>query len=198
MSDAAASAPLPVGSVGRASLGWWGMLCVIATEATLFAYLLFGYFYYAVQLDGNWLPQLPPSLKLSLPGVILLIASSVGMWWGERGVRRGSQGSLLLGVALALLLGIGFLVLQVLDWRQEPLTLRQGAFGATFFTLTGLHLAHLAVGLAGLLLVLAWSGLRYFDALRHTPVLIMAAYWHFVVAVGVIVFLALYVVPRFG
>lgn len=191
-------APLPVGSVGRASLGWWGMLCVIATEALLFVYLLFGYFYYAVQLDGNWLPQTLPSFRLSLPGVILLVVSSAGMWVATFSARRGRLVPLLLGVLFALLLGIAFFVLQLLDWRHQPMTLRSGEYGATFFTLTGLHLAHLAVGLVGLLLLLVWSALRYFDARRHAPVLIMAAYWYFVVAVGVAVFLALYVVPRIG
>ena len=41
--------PLPVGSKGRLSSGWWGMITVIGTEASLFAYLLFSYFYVGAQ-----------------------------------------------------------------------------------------------------------------------------------------------------
>ena len=40
---------LPVGSQGRLSSGWWGMWTLIATEAALFAYLLFSYFYVGAQ-----------------------------------------------------------------------------------------------------------------------------------------------------
>ena len=44
----------PVGGIGHKSIGWWGMLCLIATEASLFAYLLFSYSIYAVQHDRSW------------------------------------------------------------------------------------------------------------------------------------------------
>lgn len=197
MSDTARRLPvLPVGSTGHRSLGWWGMLCVIATEGTLFAYLLFSYGYFAVQLAGNWMPWQPPPLRYALPGIILLLVSAPGMWLGGFGARRGRRAMLLIGLMLALALGCAFGVLQGLDWRIEAVTLREGEFGSVYYTLTGLHLAHLAAGLLGLLLVLVWSVLGYFDASRHAPVLILAAYWYFVVVAGVVVFVALYVLPR--
>ncbi len=56
------------------------MLCVIASEAALFGYLVFSYFYYAVQLDDAGCPELPP-FRFSLPGVIVLIASSIAIVW---------------------------------------------------------------------------------------------------------------------
>lgn len=188
---------LPVGGVQRVSVGWWGVLCLIATEASLFAYLLFSYFYYAVELDSHWMPG-KPSLHYALPAVILLILSSGAMWWAERGARRGARLHLMLGTLVTLLLGIGFAVLQVIDWMSKPFTLRSSEYGSIFFTITGIHLAHLVVGLIALVLLLIWSGLGYFDSRRHTPVLVVAAYWHFVVAAGVAVFLALYVTPYLG
>ena len=36
--------PLPVGSAGKRSGGWWGVVSLIVTEGSLFAYLLFTYF----------------------------------------------------------------------------------------------------------------------------------------------------------
>ena len=41
--------PLPVGSAGRHASGWWGLMAMIVTEACLFGYLLFAYFYLEVQ-----------------------------------------------------------------------------------------------------------------------------------------------------
>jgi len=40
MSEAAHSAVLPVGGAGTVSTAWWGMVCLIATEAILFVYLI--------------------------------------------------------------------------------------------------------------------------------------------------------------
>ncbi len=182
--------------MGRISVGWWGVICVIATEASLFAYFLFAYFYFALQLGGNWTPLQPPGFLFSLPGVIALILSSLAAWWAERGARRGLRIDQLGGLALAALLGIVFLVLQLLDWGRETFTLKSSEYGSVFFTITGLHLAHLVVGVLALLLILVWSALGYFDARRHVPVLIGVAYWHFVVVVGVVLFLALYVAPN--
>ncbi len=196
MSDLALDRQLPVGSTGRISVGWWGVICVIATEASLFAYLLFAYFYFALQLDGNWTPVQPPPFLFSLPAVIVLILSSVAAWWAERGARRGLRIHQLGGLALAALLGIVFVVLQLVDWSSETFTLKSGEYGSVFFTITGLHLAHLVFGVLALLLILVWSALGYFDPRRHVPVLVGVAYWHFVVAVGVVLFLALYVAPH--
>jgi hypothetical protein len=36
------------------SSGWWGILLGIATEAAIFAYLLFSYYYMAIELHGAW------------------------------------------------------------------------------------------------------------------------------------------------
>jgi heme/copper-type cytochrome/quinol oxidase subunit 3 len=184
--------PLPVGGVGRIGVGWWGLLCVIATEGSLFAYLLFSYFYFAVQLDGGWMPE-APSFEFSLPAVILLILSGIAVWWGARASARGARGRFLIGFLLTLLLGLGFIALQWLEWRSKPFTMQSGEYGSIFFTVTGWHLAHLVAGVIGLVLILIWSALGYFDDRRNAPVLIAAGYWHFVVAVGVAVFLALYV-----
>ena len=56
---------LPVAAEGRNSVGWWGMLCLIATESSLFAYLLFSYYYTAAQRGPAWLPNAHPSSALA-------------------------------------------------------------------------------------------------------------------------------------
>jgi len=186
---------LPIGSVGHASLGWWGALCLIATEASLFAYGLFAYFYFAVQLDGNWWPTQSPSFAVSLPSIIILILSSVAIGWGDRGARLGIQRQVLVGFGAALALGCVFLLLQLVEWGRQPFTLRSSGYGSAYFTLNGLHIAHLIGGLIMLLLLLLWSALGYFDALRNAPLLIGAVIWHFIVVMGVAIFVTFYIAP---
>ena len=196
MSDLALHRELPVGPAGRASVGWWGLICIIATESALFAYLLFAYFYFAVQLDGDWSPHPPPMIVYTLPGVIVLILSGGSAWWAERSARNSLWIQLVAALAVTALLGIAFAALQVVDWLAEPFSLQSSEFGSNFYTITGLHMAHEVVGIFTVLMLLLWSALGYFDAKRHAPVLIGVAYWYFLVVVGVIVFLCLYAVPR--
>ena len=90
--------PLPVGSVDRMASGWWAMVMTIATEAALFAYLLFAYFYWAIQPDDMPFPEGgPPSLRLAAPDTVVLVLSSVAVWWGERSIKRGDRGKAAIG-----------------------------------------------------------------------------------------------------
>ena len=59
-------------------------------------------------------------------------------------------------------LGALFLALQIYSWAglyQDGLTLRSGAYGAMFYTLTTFHALHVAVGIVALG-VLSWKGFR--------------------------------------
>lgn len=196
MSEAALStSPLPVGARGSNSIGWWGMLCLIATEACLFAYLLFSYAYIAVQRGPSWLPQAHPSLALAGPNTIVLLASSVAAWWGEKGVKEGRPGRQILGLAVAPALGAVFLVVQAFEWKSKHFTLTTSSYGSLFFVITGFHMAHVIVGVLILTLVLVWSLLGYFNPRRHAPITIAAVYWHFVDAVWLAVFTTFYITP---
>ncbi len=199
MTDAALplerTGPLPVGPTVRRGLGWWGVLCLIATEGALFGYLLFSYYYFAVQHDQSWFPHPLPSFRLSAPNTVILLLSSVAMWWGDRGVRRGARGQLLTGVSLALLLGIIFAVVQGFEWRNKGFAWRSGGYNSLYFTITGFHLMHIVVGLIVLLTILTWSALGYFSPRRSAPVLIASVYWHFVNAVWLVVFTTFYITP---
>jgi len=198
MADAATlydGQPLPVGSKGRLSSGWWGMLTVIATEAALFAYLLFSYYYIGAQVTSPWPPGGPPKLELAVPGTILLLVGSVTMWWGERGVRAGKRGQLLIGLGVSVLLALAFVVLEGVEWSRKGYSLMSNAYGSLYFTITGFHLLHVLVGVVMLAMLFVWTLLGYFGVRRHSTVSIAVLYWHFVTAVWIAVFLTFYVTP---
>lgn len=190
--------PLPVGSAGRKSSGWFGMMTLIATEASLFLYLLFSYFYIDLWSSGRFLPKQPPSFDLSGPGTVILLLSSVVVWWGEKGARKGSARQLSLGLFGGLLLGAGFVSIQLIEWSKKPYRFNSSSYSSLYFTITGFHLAHVLVGILILLLLLVWSLLGYFDSKRHAPVMIGTIYWHFVDAVWLVVFVTIYVTPYLG
>lgn len=177
MTDVALEQPrVPVGSIRRRGTGWWGVLTLILTEASLFVYLLFSYYYFAFQSSHGFLPEKPPSLELSIPNTLILLASSVAVWWGDVGVRRGKQRQLVIGLAVALVLGIAFVTIQLFEWREQTFALRTSQYGSLFYTITGFHMAHVVVGLLVLATLLVWSMLGYFSGRRSAPILIGGAY----------------------
>jgi heme/copper-type cytochrome/quinol oxidase subunit 3 len=189
---------LPIGSVGSHATGWWGMLCGIITEAALFGYLLFSYFYFAIQpREMAWPPEMP-TFSLAGPNTVILLVSSLAVWWGERGARNGSRGKQVLGLGLGFALGVMFVGIQLMEWHGRPFSLSSSAYGSLFFTITGFHMAHVILGLLLLLPLTIWSGLGYFGPRRSAPVSIGAIYWHFVDAVWLAVFFTIYITPYLG
>lgn len=198
MSDIAIDRPLPVGAAGRKSNGYWGMVFVIATEAALFAYLLFSYYYLAIQPHQDWPPGGLPDLKLVIPDTTLLLLSSLVVWWGESGVKKGDSRRATIGLGAGAIMGAVFVVVQGFEWASKPFTLASNPYGSIFFMTTGFHMAHVIVGVIGLAALTLWTALGYFDRGRHAPVSIGALYWHFVDAVWLTVFFSFYLTPYLG
>jgi len=196
MSAVVVESVAPIGGLGRRSMGWWGLAALIATEGALFAYLLFTYYYLLAQLGPGWFPEHAPSLKLALPNTIVLLASSATIAWAERGIRAGTRGRAIGGLVLTLILGAVFVAVQLIEWKAKPYTMQTGSYGSLYFTITGFHMAHVAAGLIALALVLVWTIAGYLDERRNVPMLIGAAYWHFVDIVWLTVFFTFYLAPR--
>jgi heme/copper-type cytochrome/quinol oxidase subunit 3 len=186
---------------GPRAFGWWGMVWLIATEATLFALLIASYFYLRFRYGPPWPPEgiEDPKLALPLAMTVVLWSSSVPVHLAERGIRAGSPRRLKTGLAAGFVLGAAFLILTLaVEW---PETLREfgpttNVYGSLFFTITGFHASHVVVGLLLNLWtqVRAWHGA--FDEERHLTVQNFTMYWHFVDAVWAFVLLTVYVSPR--
>jgi len=187
----------PINPAARSNPGWWVMALVITTEAMLFAYLLFSYYYLGSMSVGAFPPDGPPELKLTLPNTIILLVSSGTFWWAERGIRAGNQTRLRVGMAITLLLGIAFLVIQGIEYSRKSFTLQHNAYAGLFFTITGFHGAHVFIGLLMNVVVQVWAWRGWITERRHLAVTNAAMYWHFVDAVWLAVFFSLYITPRF-
>jgi heme/copper-type cytochrome/quinol oxidase subunit 3 len=187
---------LPAPRRATLSPGAWGMLLLIATEGSLFGYLLFSYFYLGSLSRGPWPPDGPPDLHLVVPNTLVLLLSSATMAWGESGIRRGREARLRWGLALTLVLGAAFLVVQGIEYHAQHFGPTANAYASEFYTITGFHGAHVAVGLLMIAVVGARALLAHFTAARHEAVTNVAWYWHFVDAVWLAVFTSLYLAPH--
>ncbi|MHB8577246.1 MAG: cytochrome c oxidase subunit 3, partial [Dehalococcoidia bacterium] len=176
--------------------GWWGMVFLIVTEASLFVLLIFSYFYLRWE-SPRWPPEgiALPSFTTIIPATVLLLGSSAPVVWGELGIRHDDQRQLRLGFLVAWLMAAGFMLLELWEWKQLGYGPQQNAYTSLFFTITGLHLAHLSValGLSVYVQLRAWLG--HFDSRHFLAVENVSLYWHFVDAVWIAVFATLYISP---
>ena len=191
---------LPHHVSGPRAYGWWGMVWLIATEATLFAALIASYFFLRFRSGPEWPPGDIPAPELELPLIMsaILLSSSIPVHIAEAGIKKGSQSRLRWGLAGGFLLGAVFFGITVgIEWPEKlhEFTPTTNVYGSLFYTITGFHLSHVLVGL----LISAWAQVRAwqgaFDADRHLTIQNFAMYWHFVDVVWITVFATIYLSP---
>ncbi|HEX4292652.1 MAG TPA: cytochrome c oxidase subunit 3 [Rhizomicrobium sp.] len=191
---------LPVGAIDTRASGWWAMIFVVFTESALFAYLLFSYFYLAVQphAPGTFPEGGLPELTLAIPNTAVLLLSSAAVGWAQFNIERDDNRRLCAGLLVAAVLGMVFLVVQYFEWAAKPFALASSTYSSLYFVVTGFHMAHVVVGVLMLWALFAWSAMGYFNRVRYAHIHIGALYWHFVDAVWIAVFFTFYVTPYLG
>lgn len=175
------------------SIAWWGMAVMIMTEAMIFATLLSSYIFVRASSKEWPLGHIePPELTVIWLFTAILLGSSGPMLFAEHGIRKGNQTRLRVGLGLVTLMGATFFGYLIYEYQELEFGIRENAYGSLFYTIIGLHGAHVAIGLLmiALLQIKAWMG--KFTAERHETVAVIGMYWHFVDVVWIFVFSTLY------
>jgi cytochrome c oxidase subunit III len=173
----------PAFSVPAKKTAIW--MFIIADAATFAACLVA----YGFLRNGN--AHWPTPFKFS-PTVInaavmtfVLITSSLTMLLGVRAAKAGDRASAFRWTMVTALAGIVFALLHLREWLgmiHEGVRLFHNPwgtslFGASFFTITGLHLTHVVGGVVALIAVgLRYKGGRY----KADDLEVLGLYWHFV------------------
>lgn len=174
------------------------VLALILTETTLFSIFVAAYVYYlGKSLTG---PYPKDVLELPIIATICLLSSSLTIVFAERAFERENNSAFRLWWLITIVLGLIFIASTAREWyvliTKFGLTISTNLFGATFYSLVGLHACHVIVGLILLILVLSLS-LRNYVKQRHAEYLKMVSwYWHFVDAVWVVVLTVVYIIGR--
>jgi cytochrome c oxidase subunit 3 len=169
-------------------LGLW-LFCF--SEIFLFVAFLAARFYLWRDADGTVIrPELNQLLGLATTSVLLI--SSGFMAWAEAAMAAGDRKTFSRALIMTFLLGLAFLIGVVgLEWRGEVAP-GDGAFGAIFFGMTGIHALHVVSGL--LLIAFVWLNRNRYTAEEHWGVEATAIYWHYVDVVWVFFYPALYLI----
>jgi cytochrome c oxidase subunit 3 len=176
-----------------------GMYFFIASEVMLFGSFFTAYFFARIVVggEGGWPPEgfeLP--VYLALLNTVILVTSSFSMHWALQAVKRGNRSGLIAGLTLTFLLGLTFLLIQAREYTRLGFAPYDNAFGSTFYGLTGLHGAHVFVGLNLLLYALVRSVRGHYgpEPEKHLGVELPGIYWHFVDVMWIIVYVTVYVI----
>jgi cytochrome c oxidase subunit III len=145
-------------------------------------------------IEGQLMPMRATGVPLI--NTLILLTSAGTLLWAHRGLQKGVRSHLTLGLFVTIALGVVFLGLQFSEhyhaYTQLGLTLGSGAYGATFFVLTGFHGLHVAIG-ATVLSVILMRCLRG-DFTPDNQFAFQAAswYWQFVDVIWLLMYVLVY------
>ena len=177
----------------RVEAQFLGMLLFIISEVMLFGAFFTAYFFIRVVADVDW-PAQGDHLPKLIAGVntAILISSSFTMHWALEGARNENRNALRVGMLTTFLLGLTFLSIQVNEYVHIGFAPHDNAQGTIFYGLTGLHGAHVFVGLT----LLAFATIRayrgHFTAKDHRGIEVPGIYWHFVDVMWIFVYSTVY------
>ena len=171
-----------------------GMLLFIISEIMVFGAFFTAYFFIRV-VQGNEWPAEGTHLPVAIAGVntAILVSSSLTMHWAQTSIKNGNRIGMQAGMVATFLLGATFLFIQVNEYVHIGFAPHDHAQGSVFYGLTGLHGAHVAVGLTllGMVTVRAFRG--HFTREHHAGLEIPGIYWHFVDVMWIVVYTTIYV-----
>lgn len=173
----------------RLGINRLGLWLFILSDAFVFGALLFSRFY----LLGEKRPHLEQWLGLIVTSILLI--SSFFMNRAEAQISKGDRKGFINSTVITILLGIAFLVGVVgFEWRLAPFGPADGAEGAAFYMMTGMHAFHVFSGVIFLLIILRNGVKGRYTPERHWAVEAAANYWHFVDVVWIFFYPALYLI----
>jgi cytochrome c oxidase subunit 3 len=171
-----------------------GMLLFIISEVMVFGAFFTAYFFIRVVAGDEW-PAHGTELPKLVAGVntAILLSSSLTMHWAQTSIKNGNRFGLQAGMFTTFFLGLTFLFIQINEYAHIGFAPQDHAQGSIFYGLTGLHGAHVFIGLTLLAMVTVRAFRGHFSPEEHRGVEVPGIYWHFVDIMWVIVYTSVYI-----
>lgn len=173
-----------------------GLISLIVTESALFTIFVVAYVFY---MGKSLNPPFPRDvLEFPLFGTIALLSSSITVVVAEMMLKRMHRLGFLLWWGLTIALGAYFVYFTGAEWWHliygENLTIDVNVFGSTFYSLVGLHLTHVIVGLLLLSIVWVLTLFGKIPADHKEHIEMISWYWHFVDVIWIVVVTVVYII----
>jgi cytochrome c oxidase subunit 3 len=190
-----------------------GMWLFLATEILVFGGIFAGYTAYRHSYAKDF-EAISGRLNLLIGAIntIVLLTSSLTMALGVFAARTDRQGMLASCLGLTALLGILFMVFKAVEyysdyrdrlvpvlafdakeWSDQGISPQHvQLFLMFYYILTGLHAAHLTIGIGLLLWLMVRSRRALYGPENYMPIEVSGLYWHFVDIVWIFLLPLLY------
>jgi cytochrome c oxidase subunit 3 len=186
--------PPPAHRSSRVEAPTLGMLLFIMSEVMIFGAFFTAYFFIRIVTHNPW-PAHDTKIPEAVAGVntAILLSSSLTIHWALVSIKRGNRFGLKAGMVATFLLGLTFLSIQVNEYIHLGWAPQDTAQATVFYSLTGLHGAHVFIGLGALAIVSIRAFRGHYSPEHHQGMEVPGIYWHFVDAMWIIVYTAVYV-----
>lgn len=198
----------------------FGMWLFLGTEIMFFSGMFCAYLIYRIWYFNEFaVSSRTLNLPLGTVNTAVLICSSLTVALSVRAAQMGKRMLLVTLLVLTLLLGLVFLGIKGVEWKEKfdehhvpgvsfdvsklaqespiPIDAQHAQlFFSLYFAMTGMHALHMIVGV-GLFTWLTWKAWKgAFGPEYYTPVENLGLYWHFVDIIWIYLFPLLYLIDR--
>ncbi len=170
-----------------------GMLLFIISEIMVFGAFFTAYFFIRVAQSNPW-----PGPGAELPKLVagfntaVLLSSSLTIHWALTALKNNNRAAFKAGMLTTFFLGATFLFVQINEYWHLGVAPHDTAQMSVFYGLTGLHGAHVCIGLLLLAIVNVRAFRGHYSPEEHRGVEVPGIYWHFVDVMWVIVYTTVY------
>ncbi len=174
-----------------------GFVLFLLSDVVLFSAFIFAYLYlrgtvdqWPPIVDGHQLPRL--DVNLAAANSIVLFGSGVTMHYALESWKHGARKQFDVWILATIVLGIAFLGGQAYEYTHAPIGWATSIFGASFFTLTGMHGFHVFAGVVFLTILFFQTKRGVYDETHYFGLTAGTLYWHFVDVIWVALFYLFY------
>ena len=192
------------------TLGMWIFLAgeVMFFGAVFTTYIIYRHIYPTVFADASR----HLDIVIGSLNTFILLTSSFTMAMAVFSIQNDKRNLLTISLIATIILGIIFLGLKALEYSHEfeqnlfpggifqypgPNPENAKLFFSLYFTMTGLHAAHMILGIILLFTLLIRSIRRKFTSWNYAPVETVGLFWHFIDIAWIFIFPLLYLIDRF-
>ena len=139
-------------------------------------------------------------LPLVAAATFILLVSSLTSVFAIQAMHKHDVKKLILWLIVTVLLGLGFLCLEIYEFYEyvvhKNFGMTTSAFSSAFYTLVGFHGAHVAFGIAWIGILIGQLYKKGLTVVTAPKIYVSAIYWHFIDVVWVFIFTVVYLLGK--
>jgi cytochrome c oxidase subunit 3 len=183
---------LPTFGFGHRSPMWWGTMCLVAIESTVFALAIMSYFYLRSHAGAWPMSGLPPDLVWGTLNTAIMVGSMVPNHFAKRAAERLDLKKVRLWMSVCMLVSVAFLAVRVLEFKTLNTHWDSDAYGSIVWMLMALHTTHLITDAYDSLVLTVLMFTGPLEGKRFVDVSENAGYWYFVVLSWIPIYAVIY------